>query len=53
MEGVKPSRDLLTAGFGIVLQAATSLSSYADYDTIVHTGNTTEQVVQAGLRWKF
>lgn len=53
VEGVKPSRDQLSAGFGIVMQAAPNLSAYADYDTILHTGNTTEQVVQAGLRLKF
>ncbi len=51
--GVKPSRDQLTAGLGLVMQAAPNLSAYADYDTMLHTGNTTEQVVQAGLRWKF
>jgi fibronectin-binding autotransporter adhesin len=52
VEGVKPTRGQLTAGIGIVIQAA-HLAAYADYDAIVPTGNTTEQVVQAGLRWRF
>ncbi|HXC27377.1 MAG TPA: autotransporter outer membrane beta-barrel domain-containing protein [Stellaceae bacterium] len=53
VEGVKPSRDQVTAGIGVVVQATTCLSAYADYDTILHTGNTTEQTIQAGLRLKF
>ncbi len=51
--GVAPSRNQLSAGIGLVMEAAPDLSVYADYDTLLHTGNTTEQTVQAGLRWKF
>jgi outer membrane autotransporter protein len=53
VSGVKPSRDQLSAGLGLVVQATHNLSAYADYDTILHTGNTTEQVIQAGLHLKF
>jgi outer membrane autotransporter protein len=53
VEGVKPSRDQLSAGLGVVMQAAANVSAYADYDTILHTGNTTEQTIQAGLRIRF
>jgi outer membrane autotransporter protein len=53
VEGVKPSRDQLSAGIGITMAAGPCLSLYADYDAIVPTGNTTEQTIQAGLRLKF
>jgi fibronectin-binding autotransporter adhesin len=53
VEGVKPSRDQLTAGLGVTMIAGPNLSLYADYDAIVPTGNITEQTIQAGLRWKF
>jgi len=51
--GVAPSRNQLSAGAGLVIQTGPGLSLYADYDTILHTGNTTEQTVQAGLRVTF
>jgi fibronectin-binding autotransporter adhesin len=51
--GVRPSRDQLTAGLGLAMIAGPNLSLYATYDAILPTGNTTEQTVQAGLRWKF
>jgi fibronectin-binding autotransporter adhesin len=51
--GVAPSRDQVAVGIGVVVLAAPNLNFYANYDTILHTGNTTEQTVQAGLRWKF
>jgi outer membrane autotransporter protein len=51
--GVAPSRDQVSTGIGLVIQAAPNLNFYADYDTTLHTGNTTEQTVQAGLRWNF
>jgi fibronectin-binding autotransporter adhesin len=53
VEGVKPSRDQLTAGIGLTMTAGPNLSLYADYDAILPTGNTTEQTIQAGLRLKF
>lgn len=51
--GVAPSRDQVAAGFGMVIQAGPNLNLYANYDAVLHTGNTTEQTVQAGLRWNF
>ena len=53
IEGVKPSRDQVTTGIGVSMVAGPNLSFYADYDAILPTGNTVEQTVQAGLRWKF
>jgi fibronectin-binding autotransporter adhesin len=53
VQGVKPSRDQLSAGLGVVMQATETLSAYADYDAILPTGNTTEQTLQAGLRIRF
>ena len=53
IQGVKPSRDMLTAGAGITMRAQDSLAFYATYDSVVHTGNTTDQTVSAGLRVKF
>ena len=53
IQGVKPSRDMLTAGAGITMRAQDSLAFYATYDSVVHTGNTTDQTVSAGLRIKF
>jgi outer membrane autotransporter protein len=51
--GVAPSRNQLTGGLGFTVQAAPNLSLYATYDAVLPTGNTTEQTVQAGLRWRF
>ena len=51
--GVTPSRDNVTAGFGATMQAGPALSFYGNYDTILHTGNTTDHTVSAGLRVKF
>ena len=51
--GLAPSRDQVIAGLGLAVQAAPNLSLYANYDTTLHTGNTTTQTVQAGLRWRF
>jgi fibronectin-binding autotransporter adhesin len=49
----RPSRDRVSAGLGLVVQAAPKLDLYADYDAVLPTGNTTEQTMQAGLRWAF
>jgi fibronectin-binding autotransporter adhesin len=51
--GVRPSRDMLTAGIGVVMRAAPDTFLYANYDAILHTGNTTDQTVSAGLRIRF
>jgi outer membrane autotransporter protein len=53
IQGVKPSRDQLTAGLGVTVRAQDSLYLYANYDAIVRTGNTSDQTVSAGLRIKF
>jgi outer membrane autotransporter protein len=51
--GVTPSKDIVTAGFGVTMQAGPALSLYANYDTAVRTGNTTDQTLSAGLHWRF
>lgn len=51
--GVTPSRSQVTAGIGFTMVAAPNLSIYANYDAVLPTGNTTEQVVQGGLRFRF
>jgi outer membrane autotransporter protein len=51
--GVTPSKDIVTAGFGVTMQAGPALSLYANYDTSVHIGNTTDQTLSAGLHWRF
>jgi fibronectin-binding autotransporter adhesin len=51
--GVRPSRDILTAGAGVAMQAGPALSLYATYDAVLPTGNTTDHTLQAGLRLKF
>jgi len=53
VRGVKPSRDMLTAGVGVSVQARDDLSLYGNYDALVHTGNTIDQTVSAGLRIHF
>ncbi|MBV8779128.1 MAG: autotransporter outer membrane beta-barrel domain-containing protein, partial [Alphaproteobacteria bacterium] len=51
--GVRPSKDILTAGAGITMDYAPNLALYATYDGIMPTGNTTDHTVQAGVRIKF
>jgi outer membrane autotransporter protein len=51
--GAAPSRDNVTAGIGATMQAGTALSFYANYDTVLHTGNTTDHTLSAGLRVRF
>jgi outer membrane autotransporter protein len=51
--GVKPSRDMLSAGIGVTLRAQDNMLLYAEYDAIVPTGNTTDHRVAAGLRLRF
>ena len=51
--GVRPSKNILTAGAGLTVDYAPSLALYATYDAIVPTGNTTDQTVQAGLKIRF
>jgi outer membrane autotransporter protein len=51
--GVRPGRDLVTAGAGITMRAQDNLYLYANYDAVLHTGNTSDQTVSAGLRIRF
>lgn len=51
--GVRPSRDMLTAGIGATLRAQDSILFYANYDALIRTGNTSEHTVSAGLRIRF
>jgi outer membrane autotransporter protein len=51
--GVAPSRSQLTGGVGLSVVAGPNLSVYANYDALLPTGNTTDQTIQAGLRWRF
>ncbi|HEX2647544.1 MAG TPA: autotransporter domain-containing protein, partial [Candidatus Dormibacteraeota bacterium] len=53
VSGVKPSRDIVTAGLGLTMTAGQQLSLYANYDAVLPAGNTTEHVVSAGLRLRF
>jgi len=50
---VGPSRNQLIGGLGFSMIAGPNLSVYATYDAVLPTGNTTEQTVQVGLRWRF
>ena len=50
---VKPSKNIMTAGTGLALQAGPALSLYATYDAVLPVGNTTGHTVQAGMRLKF
>ena len=51
--GVKPSRDMVSAGVAATARAASNLYFFASYDAILHTGNTTAHTVSAGLRLRF
>jgi fibronectin-binding autotransporter adhesin len=51
--GVKPSRDMLTAGLGITLRAQDNVFLYANYDANLPVGNTSDHTVSAGVRIRF
>ena len=51
--GITPSRSQLIGGLGLTVQGGPNLSLDATYDAVLPTGNTTDQTVQAGLRWRF
>jgi fibronectin-binding autotransporter adhesin len=53
VSGVKPSRDMLSAGIGVTLRAQANILLYANYDAILPTGNTTNHTVSAGLKVRF
>jgi fibronectin-binding autotransporter adhesin len=51
--GVAPSRDQVSAGIGVTMTAGSGVLLYGNYDTVLRTGNTTEQALSAGLRVRF
>jgi outer membrane autotransporter protein len=51
--GVRPSRDQLTAGLGVAIEAGPMVSVYGNYDGQIRTANTADQTVSAGLRIRF
>ncbi len=51
--GVRPSRDMATAGFALTVRAGPNAVVYASYDAILPTGNTADQTLSAGLRLRF
>ncbi|HYM71719.1 MAG TPA: autotransporter domain-containing protein, partial [Stellaceae bacterium] len=51
--GVAPSRDIVTAGIGVTVRSGPALSYYANYDTALRSGNTTDTTVSAGLHLQF
>jgi outer membrane autotransporter protein len=55
VDGVRPSRDILTAGLpgGLGMAASANIHPYANDDPILRTGNTSDQIVSAGARIKF
>jgi outer membrane autotransporter protein len=53
VQGVQPSRNLLTAGVGLTMRARDNLYLFANYDTVLHIGNTTVQTVSGGVRFQF
>jgi fibronectin-binding autotransporter adhesin len=53
VQGVNPSRNMLTAGVGVTVRARDDVFLYANYHALVRTGNTTMQTVSAGLRIRF
>jgi fibronectin-binding autotransporter adhesin len=50
VQGVNPSKNMLTAGVGVTVRARDDLFLYANYDALVRTGNTAAQTLSAGLR---
>jgi outer membrane autotransporter protein len=53
IDGARPSRDMLTVGIGVTARARDNLWFYANYDALVATGNTSQQIVSAGARLRF
>lgn len=51
--GVRPSKDVLTAGAGLAIRDSEAVTLYARYDAILHTGNTSDHTVSAGVRIRF
>jgi outer membrane autotransporter protein len=53
VQGVNPSKDMLTGGVGVTVRARDDVFLYANYNALARTGNTAVQTVSAGLRVRF
>ena len=53
ISAVAQSRDRFMVGAGLSARVGLSVSVFADYDAVLHLDGTTEQAVQAGMRWSF
>jgi fibronectin-binding autotransporter adhesin len=53
VQGLSPSRDMLTAGLSVTARVRDDILLYANYDALLRTGNTSVQTVSAGLRIRF
>ena len=53
INGIRPSRDILTAGGGLTVKARDNLYVYADYDASLPVGNTVNQTFSLGVRMLF
>jgi fibronectin-binding autotransporter adhesin len=53
VNGIRPSRDILTAGGGLTVKARDNLYVYADYDASLPVGNTVNQTFSLGVRIPF
>jgi len=49
-QGIRPSRDILTAGGGLTVKARDNLYVYADYDASLPVGNIVNQTFSLGVR---
>jgi fibronectin-binding autotransporter adhesin len=50
VNGVKPSRDMLSTGIGLTFRVSGNVSLYANYDVVLPIGNTVYHTVSAGLK---
>jgi uncharacterized protein with beta-barrel porin domain len=53
VQGVNPSRNMLTAGVGVTVRARDDALLYANCDSLMRTDHTAVQTVSAGLRIRF
>jgi fibronectin-binding autotransporter adhesin len=51
--GVRPTRDIVTVGVGVTVEAMRDMRLYAAYDAILRTGNTAAHNFSAGARIRF
>lgn len=53
VDGLTPSRNLVTLGGGITASMSDRLAFFADYHATLPTGNFWQQTVNAGFNYKF